>query len=89
VLRLAILVCLIVSAHPAGAQPADPREKDPVFLQRRTKADIETAAHEVFPRCADETQNLQRHFWPAFNAQPPVNSNILEEKQIERAICNA
>ncbi len=41
-LRLAILVCLIVSAHPAGAQPADPREKDPVFLEMRRLLTVQT-----------------------------------------------
>jgi hypothetical protein len=89
-LGLAILVCLIVSAHPAGAEPADPREKDPVFLEMRrlltiqtecfgkqaeplaaTKADLETAAHEVLGRCADETQTY-KVFLARINAQPPA-----------------
>lgn len=41
-LRWAIFVCLIVSANPAGAQPVDPREKDPVFLEMRRLLTIQT-----------------------------------------------
>jgi hypothetical protein len=88
--RLAILVCLIVSANPAGAQPDDPREKDPVFLEMRrlltlqtecfgkqaepvaaTKADLETAAHEVLKRCTNETQTYKT-FLARINTQPPA-----------------
>ena len=107
VLRLAILVCLIVSAHPAGAEPADPREKDSVFLEMRrlltiqtecfgkqaepvaaTKADLETAVHEVLGRCADETQTYKT-FLARINAQPPAQfeeywKNEIETRDLQR-----
>jgi hypothetical protein len=106
VLRLAILMCLIVSANPAGAQPADPREKDPVFLEMRrlltiqtecfgkqaepvaaSKADLETAAHEV-PGRADETQTYKT-FLARINAQPPAQfeeywKNEIETRDLQR-----
>jgi hypothetical protein len=101
VLRLAILVCLIVSAYPAGAEPADPREKDPAFLEMRrlltiqtecfgkqaepvaaTKADLETAAHEVLGRCADETQTYKT-FLARINAQPPAQFEEYWKTEIE------
>jgi hypothetical protein len=107
VLRLAILMCLIVSVHEAGAQPADPREKDPVFLEMRrlltiqtecfgkqaepvaaTKSDLETAAHEVLGRCADETQTYKK-FLARINAQPQAQfedywKNEIETRDLQR-----
>lgn len=100
-LRLALPVFLIVSANPAGAQPADPREKDPVFLEMRrlltiqtecfgkqaepvaaTKADLETAVHEVLGRCADETQTYKT-FLARINAQPPAQFEEYWKTEIE------